>query len=285
MSSRSGDVDRAAGSTGTAPSPRANARREASGSDTITSAPASTAIAATREADEPRAGHEHERAVEVHPGGCRVERRDRGRRRARRGREHAGSARPRSRARSSVPTRSCTCVANPPDSSHPRCTRSWPYFASDRHCCGTPRVQRSHSPQLTVTDQTTRSPSSSGTPSARRAPSPTATTRPTCSWPSTSGVCAARSPRTVRTSEGQMVASSTSTRASPGESRTPGRGEGVVRAARLVPHHGDGRGLHDDVEVTDPLDGVHGARPYRRRRPTRARMPRAFRPEGRTWPA
>ena len=47
MSRRSGDVDRAVGSTGTAPNPRANARRAASGSDTITSAPASTAIAAT----------------------------------------------------------------------------------------------------------------------------------------------------------------------------------------------------------------------------------------------
>ena len=220
-SSRSGELPRAAGSTGIAPRRAAKARRAGSGSETITEAPASIASAVTVRPIMPApvtstpvpssrtrvdAASSAATAVAVaHEAGAATS---------------AGSC---SDTRTTVvPARSCTWVAKLPDSSQPRCTRSCPYFASDRHFWVRPRRQRSHSPQLTVTDQTTRSPSSSSEPSERTAPSPTATTRPTCSWPSTSGAAAGRAPRTVFTSDPQIVASSTSTSASPGESRTPG---------------------------------------------------------------
>ena len=113
------------------------------------------------------------------------------------------------------PAFTCTWVAKPPLSSQPRPMRSWPYFRIFSHFCGKPRPHVPHSPQLTVTVQTTLSPTARAVPSCRTASGVAATTRPTCSWPSTRGGAALRWPEVVWMSDPQIVAYSTSTRASP----------------------------------------------------------------------
>ena len=151
-----------------------------------------------------------------------------------------------------VPARTCTCVANPPESSHPRASRSCPYLASERHFCGIPAAAPvavaaagRDAPHDAVADR-------QGEPSvATTPPVASATTRPTCSWPSTSGVAAERSPRTVCTSEPQTVASSTSTSASPSCRSTPGTAIAWCGRPGLAPHHRDGRRAQPDLVIAD----------------------------------